>query len=559
MNILGFNISRANQPAPARKEPSVSPPKVTSPTTSETGYRPTPEDRIKHLYRKMWVDPELRATIHDIRHMNRVDPRVKKIHSRMAHTTVKGGLIIETTSPTLRRAWQRFVRRLELHRIEKMSSDARGLVMEGNLPLQWVLQEGRVASGVRMPTETLIPQVDINGRFSDPANAYEQHDLQLGQPIASFAAWQLSLARLTPDNYDDLGSWGRPYLDAARTPWKQLTMTEEDLVIRRRERAPQKLAHILEGATNEELEAYRDQLEQDRKAGVHAADYYLNKRGGVTAVGGDANLDQIADVSHLLDTFFAGAPAPKGLFGYVGDLSRDVLEDLKRDYYDEIDALQDTLAYGYEMGFRLDLLLSGKNPDAMEFDVKFSERRTETPNQAADRALKYQALGGASMETILRTANLDPQQERERREQEAADLDPYPEPNNIAGGGDPTQPTSGKVSITPGNARKGESATSISHGGAPSAFPAHSPKLVPPNPSSGEPAPDDADPKSPGKKKLADQPKLFEYHLKYQLVTNDEVRDFLGLPSMQAIGKPGGDAFPTAPGGDDGGAPPIEP
>ncbi|MBZ4346045.1 hypothetical protein LAN15_23230, partial [Mycobacterium tuberculosis] len=34
-------------------------------------------------------------------------------------------------------------------------------------------------------------------------------------------------------------------------------------------------------------------------------DFFLNKKGSVTSVSGDANLDQIADVSYLLDTFFA--------------------------------------------------------------------------------------------------------------------------------------------------------------------------------------------------------------------------------------------------------------
>src|SRR3546814_1627187 len=98
--------------------------------------------------------------------------------------------------------------------------------------------------------------------------------------------------------------------------------------------------------------------------------------------------DLIADVSHLLETFFTGAPAPKGLFGYAGDLSRDILDDLKADYYDELDALQDTCSYVYELGFRMELLMKGINPDAVDFDVNFAERRTDSPNQRADRALK---------------------------------------------------------------------------------------------------------------------------------------------------------------------------
>lgn len=51
---------------------------------------------------------------------------------------------------------------------------------------------------------------------------------------------------------------------------------------------------------------------------------------------GDANLGQIADVVHLLDTFFSGAPAPKAIFGYSEGLNRDIFEDLKQNYFDEI-------------------------------------------------------------------------------------------------------------------------------------------------------------------------------------------------------------------------------
>jgi hypothetical protein len=434
---------------------------VPGPNT-ERGMRSTPENALKALYRQMWVDPELRATILDIRAMDKADPRVKKIHARMSRTAVKGGLLLEAASShkRLHRQWCEFQRRLGLSRQEKLESDCRGLVMEGNLPMQWVLDaDNRVLAGIRMPTETLVPKVLPNGRFVDPGFAYEQYDLAQGLPIAKFALWQLSLVRLTPDNWDDMGCFGRPYLDASRTPWRKLIMTEEDLVIRRRHRAPLRMAHVLEGAADTDLIKYRAEVEQDQTE--ITTDYYLNRKGSVTALQGDANLDQVEDVVLLLDAFFAGAPAPKGLFGYTKDMARDILEDLKRDYYDEIDALQDTLSYVYELGFRLDLLLQGINPDSHEFSVKFAERRTETPNQAADRALKWQALG-ASRETIFRAAGLDPTKEREQLEEQARNNDPYPDPQNITakrGNGAGGAP---RVSVTPGNQPKGESATTIS-------------------------------------------------------------------------------------------------
>ena len=171
--------------------------------TSERGLRTTPENQAKYLYRQMWVDPDLRAAILDIRSMDKADGRVKKIHRRTAAMCVKGGLKLVNPNQTLsvKKAWDRYVRRLNLNKHQKLHSDARGLMMEGNLPLQWVLQGQQVVSGVRMPSETIIPNVAENGWFKDPRAAYDQYDLLTGAKLTTFALWQMSLGRIDPDNY----------------------------------------------------------------------------------------------------------------------------------------------------------------------------------------------------------------------------------------------------------------------------------------------------------------------------------------------------------------------
>lgn len=438
----------------------------------EKGQRPTPENALRYLYRDMWVDPEHRQRVMDIRWMDATDGRVKQIHRKTARTASRGGLVLRVKDGPawLQREWRNFEQRLGLWRTQKLQSDIRGLMMEGNLALQWVLDaDGHVADCVRMPSDTLLPKVGVSGRFDDPRHAYDQIDLagtSSGQVIAQFALYQLTMCRLDPDNYDDWGALGRPYLDASRGVWKKLGMTEEDLVIRRRTRAPQRMAHVLEGASPEELAEYRAQVEADVAQG-NWKDYYANKKGSVTPVAGDADLDQIADVAYLLDTFFAGSPAPKGLFGLgMKDMNRDILEDLKRDYFDEIDAMQDVAAEGYETGFRLELLLQGKNPSAYDFEVAFLERRTDTPNQRADLALKYQALG-LSRETVIESTGVDAITERNRLDKQRDDLDPYPEPGmetpTLPGEPAlPALPAVRKISVTPGNARKSESALDVS-------------------------------------------------------------------------------------------------
>lgn len=426
--------------------------------TSEIGRRPTMESQLAYAYRVMYVDPDLRQAILDIREMDRLDGRVRRIHSRIARDTVKGGLIMQQgeASDRLAREWDAFSRRLQLNRVEKLKSDARGLVMEGNLPYQWVLdRDYNVVAGVRMPSETILPNIDVGGRFKDVTKAYIQFDIMTGTELASFPLWQLFHGRFDPDNFDDMGSLGRPFLDATRTVWRKLNMTEEDLVIRRRMRAPLRMAHVLKGATQEDVETYRAQVEKDQAEGM-TTDYYMNREGGVSAVQGDSNLDQMGDIVHLLDSFFAGSPLPKGMMGYTEGMARDILEDLKRDYYDEIDVIQDTLSFVYEAGFRLQLLLKGINPDDEDFRVTFAERRTETPSQTVDRGLKLKALG-LPQGLVWEELGYDPAYIERRRQWEADNYDPYPATPAAPGLPAP------RVSITPGNGRKGESGTAISN------------------------------------------------------------------------------------------------
>lgn len=423
--------------------------------------------QLRAMKNLMFVDYDRRAMVQTVREMDQRDGRVKMIHSRVARDVMRGGLVMQYGEPdssqTLKREWQGFAQRLQLTRAEKLKSDARGLVMEGNLPLQLVLGDGQdVVAAVRMPSETIVPMVDLGGRFKDPARAFEQRDVLTGGVQASFAAWQLALCRVDPDNFDDLGSMGRPWVDACAGTWRKLVMTEEDLVIRRRVRAPLRLAHVLEGADETALAAYRESTEGEK--GEITTDFYLNRKGGVQAIQGDATLGDIGDVVHLLDTFFAGTPVPKGLFGYTGGLARDILEDLKRNYYEEVDNLQDVVAGAYAFAFRIHLLFKGIDPGPDEFTLRFAERRTETPGQVADLALKYMALAMPE-DLIYSEMGFDADRVRAMKTAQATRNDPYPNPLKVGPDGQVQGAAAAKVSVTPGNAPKGESATAISNPG----------------------------------------------------------------------------------------------
>jgi hypothetical protein len=434
----------------------------------ETGGRIDSDKAMRRAMKnEMFVDYERRELVRLMREMDLKDGRVKQVHNRTASDVIRGGLVMQTNSETLGREWEAFEARLQLNNWEKLKSDARGIIMEGNLPLQLVLDAGKIAAGVRMPSDTIVPVVDMGGRFKNPAVAYEQRDVLNGGVIAGFAAWQMAMGRLDPDNWDDLGSMGRPLLDGCASVWRKLVMTEEDLVIRRRVRAPLRLAHVLEGADEPTLNAYRKTTDSEK--GEITTDFYLNRKGGVQAIQGDATLGDIGDVAHLLSTFFAGSPAPKAMFGYTDGVARDVLEDMKRSYYDTVDGLQDAVGGVYAFSFRMHLLFQGIDPGPDDFYLRFATRRTESSNQIADLALKYMALGLPD-EHIHSEMGLNPEKIRAMKIKQAQSTDPYPNALKIgadgAAQGAPGAPGGQKVSITPGNAPKGESGTSVSNPGS---------------------------------------------------------------------------------------------
>ena len=409
----------------------------------------------------------LKSKIRSIRAWDAKDPRIKKVHNRMSRDVARGGLMLDWAGvphPRVVKLWDAFKTRLKLNLIDKLKSDARQFCVQGNLALQWAYDPitKNIGGCLSMPVDTLVPNTTPNGAIADPMAAYFQVDYLSGKTTATFALWQLTLVRLDPDNFDDAGSLGRPYLDAVETALQQLEMTEEDLVIRRRLRAAQKNLFALKGATDTQIESFDNQLTEKR--GDVAADFVTNTEAAVHEVGGDANMGDIGDVAHLLNTVFSAAPGSKALYGYTDDTSRDVLEDLKKDYFEEIDELQDTLATAYQQGFELELKLAGIHPAAHEFTVKFTERRTESRNQKADLALKLQAVG-VSRHTAFKVAGVDPAAETkllehekkqgiQHNQQSNQDADPNGEHDSNTG----DKP---KVSITPNNAPKGESATSI--------------------------------------------------------------------------------------------------
>jgi hypothetical protein len=426
-----------------------------------------PADTWRTLYRRTWVDTDLRVIIEKIREMDGQngkvgDPRVKRIHSNTSTYIAKGGLSLfgAEREPRIMREWRLFQRRLRLDTIPKLKSDARQFVLQGNLALE-LLTDGDTVTGLAsLPADTIVPNVDERGRIPDPKKAYIQWDVYNGFAETTFSLGTLLLARLDPPNYDDLGAFGRPMLDASRDVYEKLIFSEEKLVQRRASRASLRLAHIMEGVTTEELEAYRQTIEANQYQG-HDTDYFMNRKGAIQPVQGDAALSDIGDVIHLMNIFFASAPAPSGLFGWGQELSRDVLQELKDAFFVEVDAYQEHIATVYQEAFEIQLALKCIDPLNYDFYVEYNEPRTLSDNQRADLALKDQALG-MPRTTVIRTRGFNPAEIQELVRAEDANPEAFFPPQTITTNNGPAtkQP---KVTVSPEAAGRGHSRTDISN------------------------------------------------------------------------------------------------
>ena len=67
--------------------------------STETGTRLREDARYRNMYRHFYVDPEVREAIIAIRQMDKLDGRVKMIHSRVARDIIKGGLVMQLAKP----------------------------------------------------------------------------------------------------------------------------------------------------------------------------------------------------------------------------------------------------------------------------------------------------------------------------------------------------------------------------------------------------------------------------------------------------------------------------
>jgi len=357
-----------------------------------------PSQEPMDLVEKFKAETERKAVIEECRKMYKTDLRIKKAFRMLAQDTMKGGFSVKTANAQAQAEADALFSRLGLN--QKLERYVRLTPRDGDSFLQNVIDENmNIVSLTRKPTLRMRRNTDDADQFSDPSKAFWMADkmywgMDPPKDVTWFAQWEIIHARW---EWDEESRYGTPMFASGTGTFRKVTEGEIDMAVRRKTRAGMRYHHVIEGNASD-VEAYKELNKTAlNNPNIAAADFFSNKPGGINAVQGDANMDQIADVKHQIATLFAGSDVPMELVAYGEELNRDILGD-KREEYEEIlrQVREWTVDEILKPLLELQWLLKGILPDGLEYEI-ISKHATGLKAQdfltITDAVLRMKILG----------------------------------------------------------------------------------------------------------------------------------------------------------------------
>ncbi len=354
---------------------------------------------------------ERRTLLRDLDLLVRRDSRLDRANYVMANAATRGGITVTAGSSRNTR-----IQKAAQNILDKLLKDtklnahlpawARTVLRDGDIFLNIIPEmdpSGTTAHITRiknLPAISMERLDDMTDSFPDLKRAFLQIDPITRQEIQGFPLWSINHIRW---KYEPGERYGRSQYYSGRQMWHKLQMTEEDMVVRRRTRAVQRRVHIVGNKDNPgtdiELKKYQsDNKLDDPKNARITADYFINGLGDVKNLEGDAHLDHIKDVEYLLENAMIGTGVPLHILGFGRNVNRDVVEDQKRTYKEDVKGIQDLLEHGdpgsfsgIRAVFNMALALGGLNPEDVTINIGWAQLEDETLGGMTDNVIKLRA------------------------------------------------------------------------------------------------------------------------------------------------------------------------
>lgn len=359
-----------------------------APTTSDDTVKT--QSRATATATRFTLEHGRREVVAETRKMYEEDDRVEAILATLARDCTHGGFTVEVSGGISAEAAQEaadaLLERLEL--TDRLDDWARLTFRDGDSFLEvGVTAQRLVAKVTRKPTLLMHRNSNSADEFEDPERAYwlgkNPWMTEAPEDAIWFADWQVVHARWA---HDEGQRYGRPMFKSARTAYKRMREGELDMAIRRKTRAGLKMLHVIEGADDGQIQAYRERNKEvlnDPFAAV--ADYFTNKPGSIQTVQGDTQLGNIEDVTHHIETFWVASPVPMSLLGYGRDLNRDVLEEQKEQYDEQLPTVTRWVETQLlKPLLELQWLLAGIWPPDLEYRVVWNVKKVVHPRDIVE-------------------------------------------------------------------------------------------------------------------------------------------------------------------------------
>ncbi len=354
---------------------------------------------------------ERRTLLRDLDLLVRRDSRLDRANYVMANAATRGGITVTVGSSRntrIQKAAQSILDKLlkDTKLNAHLPAWARTVLRDGDIFLNIIPEmdpSGTTAHITRiknLPAISMERLDDMTDSFPDLRRAFLQIDPITRQEIQGFPLWSINHMRW---KYEPGERYGRSQYYSGRQMWHKLQMTEEDMVVRRRTRAVQRRVHIIGNKDNPgneiELKKYQaDNKLDDPKNARITADYFINGLGDVKNLEGDAHLDHIKDVEYLLENAMIGTGVPLHILGFGRNVNRDVVEDQKRTYKEDVKGIQDLLEHGdpgtfsgIRAVFNMALALGGINPEEVTINIGWAQLEDETLGGMTDNVIKLRA------------------------------------------------------------------------------------------------------------------------------------------------------------------------
>lgn len=352
------------------------------------------------MFRLEW---DRRTVLREIDLMLKSDTRIKRANHVFASTAIRKGITVTVTSDvseSMANQAQEVINQVmrDCQVNAKLLSWARILLKDGDLMLNPVVdfKEKKIRNIKRLPAITMQRNDDMTGNFPDLDKAFQQIDPISLQVLMEFPLWAINHIRY---DHEEGERYGQSQYLACRGYWKKLKMTEEDLVVRRRTRAPLRRLHNVGDKDNpqswDEINTYKEKNKIDLKTQI-TTDYYGNGLVDIKNLDGDTNLDQIKDVEHLQEVYMIGTGTPLHILGFGQNVNRDIVEDQKDQFTKDTQELRGLLEYGdsspysgLRFIFDFALALQGIDPVLVEYNIRWQSDDNET---SKDRVEKVTSL-----------------------------------------------------------------------------------------------------------------------------------------------------------------------